>query len=77
MLEAKRRTDPVRKQGTRVRRFQICDLLSTARIENRTSPNSSPNCAPQGLQILLRAPLYAIENTWAPAFMNRLLTEGL
>src|SRR6266496_106942 len=41
------------------------------------SPNSSPNCAPQGLQILLGAPLYSIENTCAPAFMNRLLTEGL
>jgi hypothetical protein len=66
-----------RKQGTRVRRFQCGICSSTARIENRTSPNSSPNCAAQGLQILLCAPLYSIENTCAPAFMNRLLTEGL
>ncbi len=56
-------------------RYEICS--STARIENRTSSNSSSNCAPQGLQILLCAPLYSVENTCAPAFMNRLLTEGL
>ena len=30
-------------------------------------------CA-QGLQILLCARLYSVENTYAPAFMNRLLT---
>jgi hypothetical protein len=47
----------------------ICS--STARIKNRTSSN----CAPQGLQMLLYAPLYAVENTCAPTFMNRLLTE--
>jgi hypothetical protein len=35
---------------------------STAKIENRTSPNSSPNCVPQGLQIRPWAPLYSIEN---------------
>ena len=29
----------------------------------------------KGLQMLLCAPLYSIENTCAPAFMNRLLTE--
>lgn len=33
-------------------------------------------CA-QGLQMLLCARLYSVENTCAPAFMNRLLTEGL
>src|ERR1700738_1660118 len=65
------------RTGTKVRRFRYGICSSTARIENRTSSNSSSNCAPQGLQILLCAPLHSIENTCAPAFMNRLLTEGL
>jgi hypothetical protein len=50
---------------------------STAKIENRTSPNSSPNCVPQGLQIRPWAPLYSIENKGTPTLTRRLLTEGL
>jgi hypothetical protein len=42
-----------------------------------SSPNSSPNCAPWALQILLCAPLYSVDNIGAPGFMTALLTEGL
>src|ERR1700738_3250740 len=35
------------------------------------------SCAPQGLRILLCAPLYAVDNIGAPRFTLGLLTEGL
>jgi hypothetical protein len=50
---------------------------STAKIENRTSPNSSPNCVPHGLQIRPWAPLYSIENKRTRTLTRRLLTEAL
>jgi hypothetical protein len=43
----------------------------------KTSPNSSPNCAPKRLQIVLSAPLYSVDNTRSPALTTALLTEGL
>jgi hypothetical protein len=42
-----------------------------------TSPNFSPNCAPQRLRWFLFAPLYSVENTCTPSVSIRLLTEGL
>src|ERR1700733_14701430 len=41
-----------------------------------SSPNSSPNCAPKGLQFVLSAPLYSIDNIGSPALTTALLTEG-
>ena len=38
--------------------------------------NSSPNCAPKGLQIVLSAPRYSVENTCTPSVSIRLLVEG-
>lgn len=46
-------------------------------VKSKTSPNSSPNCAPNRLQIVLSAPLYSVENMCTPRFSIRLLTEGL
>src|ERR1700743_120886 len=41
----------------------------------KTSPNSSPNCAPKELQIVLSAPLYSADNKSSPALTTALLTE--
>jgi hypothetical protein len=43
----------------------------------KASPNSSPNCAPKGLQFVLSAPVYSIDNIASPGFTTALLTEGL
>jgi hypothetical protein len=42
-----------------------------------TSPNISPNCAPQRLRSFLLAPLYSVDNIDTPHFMIGLLTEGV
>ena len=42
-----------------------------------TSPNFSPNCAPQRLRSFLLAPLYSVESMCTPSLSIRLLTEGL
>ena len=56
-------------------KWKPATVLSTTRFPEAASPNSSPNCAPQGLQKLLCAPLYSVENMCAPAFTIRLLSE--
>jgi hypothetical protein len=43
----------------------------------KTSPNSSPNCAPKGLQIVPLGSAYSTENKRTPDATGRLLTEGL
>jgi hypothetical protein len=52
-------------------------VLSTTRFPEAAWPNSWPNCAPQELQILLRAPHQSIDNMGSPRLMSALLTEGL
>jgi hypothetical protein len=42
----------------------------------KTSPNSSLNCAPEGLQNVLSAPLIPLKKR-APDATRRLLTDGL
>lgn len=52
---------------------QVLISLIGRQAAEQNFTNSSPNCAPQGLQILLCVPLYSIENTRSPASMNRLV----
>jgi hypothetical protein len=46
-------------------------------LKNKTSPNSSPNCAPKGLQIVLFAPPYSVDYIDTPCFTTALLTDRL
>lgn len=44
--------------------------------QEETSPNSSPNCAPKRLQIVLFAPLYSFEIIGFPGFTIPLLLRN-
>jgi hypothetical protein len=46
-------------------------------LKSKTSPNSSPNCLPKRLQIVLFAPPYSFEIISFPGFTIPLLTKGL
>jgi hypothetical protein len=50
-----------REVGTKADVSEFCS--PTPRPEHRTSPNSSPNCAPQGRQMLLCAPRTPLKKT--------------
>ena len=67
----------LREQGTGFGESMTWNLFFHGQDREQNSPNSSPNCAPQGLQIRLGAPLYSIENKGTPTLTRRLLTEGL
>ena len=46
-------------------------------LKSKTSPNSSPNCVPKRLQIVLFAPPYSFEIISFPGFTIPLLTDRL
>jgi len=46
-------------------------------LKSKTSPNSSPNCMPKRLQIVLFAPPYSFEIISFPGFTIPLLTDRL
>ena len=51
--------------------------LAECSSRRKTSPNSSPNCAPKVLQLVLSAPLNSIDTIDSPRLTTALLTEGL
>ena len=46
-------------------------------FRRKVAPKTSPNCAPKGLQFVLSASLYSIDNKGSPSLTTRPLDERL